>query len=218
MTTIAISSLPVAASQAGADVLPIVQATTSTTKQLSMTNLFTNSNLTAPILGTPQSGLLTNCTGLPVATGISGLGASVAAFLATPSSANLATAVTGETGSGALVFATSPTLVTPVLGAASATSLVSGLIANTAVAGTIASAATVAPTAPVTIISGTAAIVTITAPAPISSTGGTITFIPTGAFTWTTAGNIAVAGTAVVSRALTFTYDATTVKWYPSYV
>ena len=70
----------------------------------------------------------------------------------------------------------------------------------------------------VTIISGTAAIVTITAPAPISATGGTITFIPTGAFTWTTAGNIAVAGTAVVSRALTLTFDATTTKWYPSYV
>jgi hypothetical protein len=251
MTTIAISGLPVATAQAAADVLPIVQAATSTTKQLSMTNLFTNSALVTPILGTPQSGTLTNCTGLPLTTGISGLGASVAAFLATPSSANLATAVTGETGSGALVFATSPTLVTPtlttptmtapilgtvtsgnisactstsmvmvtpVLGAASATSIVSGLIANTAVAGTIASAATVAPTAPVTIISGTAAIVTITAPAPISATGGTITFIPTGAFTWTTAGNIAVAGTAVVSRALTLTFDATTTKWYPSYV
>ena len=218
MTTIAISGLPVATGQASADVLPIVQAATTTTKQLSITNLFTNSALITPILGVPQSGTLTNCTGLPVATGISGLGASVAAFLATPSSANLATAVTGETGSGALVFATSPTLVTPVLGVASATSLVSGLIANTAVAGTIASAATVAPTAPVTIISGTAAIVTITAPAPISTTGGTITFIPTGAFTWTTAGNIAVAGTAVVSRALTLTFDATTTKWYPSYV
>ncbi len=43
-------------------------------------------------------------------------GANVGTFLATPSSANLASAVTDETGSGALVFATSPTLVTPVLG------------------------------------------------------------------------------------------------------
>lgn len=67
-------------------------------------------------LGTPSSGTLTNATGLPVSTGISGLAAGVAAFLATPSSANLATAVTDETGSGALVFATSPTLVTPALG------------------------------------------------------------------------------------------------------
>jgi len=49
-------------------------------------------------------------------TGISSLGTGVATFLGTPSSANLAAAVTGETGSGALVFATSPTLVTPLLG------------------------------------------------------------------------------------------------------
>jgi hypothetical protein len=68
------------------------------------------------VLGTPSSGTLTNATGLPVATGISGLGSGVATFLATPSSANLAAAVTGETGTGALVFATSPTLVTPALG------------------------------------------------------------------------------------------------------
>lgn len=43
-------------------------------------------------------------------------GANVATFLGTPSSANLAAALTDETGSGAAVFATSPTLVTPVLG------------------------------------------------------------------------------------------------------
>lgn len=36
-------------------------------------------------------------------------------FTATPSSANLAALVTGETGSGALVFGTSPTLTTPVI-------------------------------------------------------------------------------------------------------
>lgn len=66
-------------------------------------------------LGTPSSGTLTNATGLPIATGVSGLGANVATFLATPSSANLAAAVTDETGSGALVFATSPTLTTPTI-------------------------------------------------------------------------------------------------------
>jgi hypothetical protein len=44
-------------------------------------------------------------------------------FTATPSSANLASLVSDETGTGALVFASSPTLVTPTLGAATATSI-----------------------------------------------------------------------------------------------
>lgn len=51
------------------------------------------------------------------------LGTGIATFLATPSSANLAAAITDETGTGALVFANTPTLVTPVLGAATATSI-----------------------------------------------------------------------------------------------
>jgi hypothetical protein len=66
-------------------------------------------------LGTPSSGTLTNTTGLPISTGVSGLGTGVATFLGTPSSANLASAVTDETGSGALVFATAPTLSAPIL-------------------------------------------------------------------------------------------------------
>jgi hypothetical protein len=48
-------------------------------------------------------------------TGLSALGTGVATWLGTPSSANLAAAVTDETGSGALVFGTSPTLTTPTI-------------------------------------------------------------------------------------------------------
>ena len=79
----------------------------------------------APSYG--KIGLATHVSGtLPVAnggTGITSLGAGVATFLGTPSSANLAAAVTNETGSGALVFATSPTLVTPALGTPSSGTL-----------------------------------------------------------------------------------------------
>lgn len=70
--------------------------------------------LITPILGTPTSITLTNATGLPISTGVSGLGTGIATFLTTPSSANLASAVTGETGSGSLVFGTGPTIASPI--------------------------------------------------------------------------------------------------------
>jgi hypothetical protein len=92
-----------------------------------------------------------------------------------------------------------------------------GLIATTAAAPTIASATTIAPTTPIVFVSGTTNVVTITAPSPISLGGGQITIIPTGLFMTTTAGNIALATIAVVSKALIMTYDVTTAKWYPSY-
>lgn len=69
----------------------------------------------------------------------SGLGAGIATFLGTPSSANLLATLTDETGTGSAVFATSPTLVTPNLGTPSAAvlTLATGLPLSTGVTGTL---------------------------------------------------------------------------------
>ena len=79
--------------------------------------------LTAPALGTPASGVLTLTTGLPISTGVSGLGTGIATWLATPSGANLLAALTTKTGTGIPVFDTSPTFTTQLNVSASANSL-----------------------------------------------------------------------------------------------
>jgi hypothetical protein len=78
---------------------------TGTTVDLNTAQTLTNKTLTSPVLTTPNLGTpseltLTNATGLPVATGISGLGSNVATFLATPSSANFASMISDEIGTG----------------------------------------------------------------------------------------------------------------------
>lgn len=74
----------------------------------------TSASLTTPILGTPTSGNLINCTSLPISTGISNLGTNVATFLQTPSSANFLSSITNPVGTGSFVFSSNGTF-TPAL-------------------------------------------------------------------------------------------------------
>ena len=114
-----------------------LQGNASGTGTTTVQSANTSSNTTFTLPGTdgsPNQFLSTDGSGnLSFATGITSasLGAGVQTWLGTPSSSNLAAAVTDETGSGSLVFATSPTLVTPILGTPT-----SGTLSNCTVDGT----------------------------------------------------------------------------------
>ena len=91
----------------------------------------TSPTLVTPVLGTPSSGNLSSCTSLPISTGVSGLGANVSTFLTTPTSSNLNTVVTDNTGTGSLVFATSPALSGTPTAPTAATNVANTQIATT---------------------------------------------------------------------------------------
>lgn len=87
------------------------------------------------------------------------------------------------------------------------------------VAAAVASAAgQIVPSGPLFHITGALAITGFVNSSMIGFTGGSFTVIPDGNFTWTAANNIAVLGTAVTNRALTFTWDSNAARWNPSYV
>ena len=88
--------------------LPVLSGGTGVTTSTGSGNvvLSTSPTLVTPLLGTPTSGTLTNCTGVSLTAGVSG----------TLPVANGGTGVTSSTGSGNNVLSTSPTLVTPLLG------------------------------------------------------------------------------------------------------
>lgn len=157
-----------------------------TSNSLTVNHLFTSPTLITPALGTPVSGNLANTTGFPTAN-LSGLGTGIATFLATPSSANLATTITDETGTGALVFANTPTLVTPVLGVATATNV---SYTNNAITAS-SNAATV----------------------PITSRLNTVTNSSAATLTITITTSSAVDGQLVMVRVLDFSAVAQTITW-----
>ncbi len=103
------------------NVVSVVNGGTGTTTSTGTGSVVLNTSptLITPALGTPSSATLTNATGLPISTGVSGLASGVSSFLATPTSSNLVSAISDETGSGSLVFGTSPTLTTPTISSGS---------------------------------------------------------------------------------------------------
>lgn len=175
----------------------------------------------AVVLANPTVLLASGAVGtLPVAnggTGITSLGAGVATFLGTPTSANLAAAVTNETGSGALVFATSPTLVTPALGTPSSATLTNAT-GLPIVAGTTGTLSVARGGTGVTTSTGTGNVVLSTSPTLVTPALGTPSALVgtniTGTAAGLTAGNVTT--NANLTGAVTSVGNATSLGSFTS--
>ena len=143
---------------------------------------------------------LTLGSALPVAsggTGITSFGSGVATFLGTPSSANLAAALTDETGSGSAVFATSPTLVTPNLGTPSTLVLTSAtaLPLSSGVTGTLPIANGGTGTTSTTFASLTT---NVTGTLPVANGGTNLTSFTANGVVYASSGSVLATGSGLL--------------------
>lgn len=86
-----------------------VQAFLVTPTSANLATAVTDETGTGPLVfGNGPTITLANGTGLPISTGVAGLAAGIATWMATPTSVNLLAAMTTKTGTGNLVFAAAP--------------------------------------------------------------------------------------------------------------
>lgn len=102
-------------------------------------------------------------------------GGTLAQFAAT-TSAELAGVISDETGSGALVFANTPTLVTPVLGVATATSINGLTITSSTGTLTVTNGKTLSASNSITIAGTDGKSITLTTSLTVTTNDGTIAF------------------------------------------
>ena len=153
-------------------------------------------------------------------TQVNSLASGVSAFLQTPSSANFAAVLTDETGSGANVFATSPTIATPTI---------NGYTEGVVNVGTVVATATLAITAgtvlTATLTASTACTFTMPALAagksfalylkqPAATGNGTAAFVPAAGGTVAWVGSTTPIVTATAGRLDIFSFVSDGVKWY----
>ena len=178
--------------------------------------LATSPTLTTPALGTPSALVGTNITGTAagltagnVTTNANLTGAITstgnATVLGSFSSANLAGALTDETGTGSAVFATSPTLVTPALGTPS-----SGTVTNLTGTASININGTVGATT-----ANTGAFTTITTSSTVTLNGATANGVAyaDGSKVLTTGSALTFDGTALAPDGTTRTLGTTALRW-----